>query len=515
MAMTAARRGGTSLAATVVVAVLALPPAALAEPERPCGPLAVEPISEDAVGAGAVDLTLDPPAFAGGPFDMDGDDEPDALTWTDGTTLVVERGDGTLTLTSVPPDPPYPGFPAQHSRSVTAADLDGDGRDELIITRQYVAGFRQRETYDSHIVRGTTPAVSTPLADVSIAFHGDVVHDIDDDGLPDLWLQGWTTIEMPFPPDRWVSGAGALAGDDPSTLSGTAARLGAFADLDLDGATDHVVIGNADGTVAPAVQFASGDEAAIPATAASTTSPLIIATAVRSDVAHLVRFSGETTRTWEVMGATCAEPWMRAATGWLLGRAPLPADYIGFGPLDAPPAPLRLARSVALVRSQTARGHQVDQAFAWFLGRPADPVGRAWWVSRLRSGARTQERMFAELLGSSERFRRSGSTAAGWVDATYPLVLGRAPDPSGRAYWIRQVAQLGTGRTAARLLAETRARWFQADRHLGLADGFGDDVPAEVRDGARAFAAAGSLDATLAWAAARPEHYLRANQPPS
>lgn len=515
------------MAATVVVGVLALPSTALAEPEPPerrCGPLSMAPIGEEVIAAaGSVELPIDPPELVpgGGPLDMDGDDQPDALTWAGPNALDIERADGTLSLTLLPPDPPYAGFPAPHGRTVASADVDGDGRDELLITRWYVAGFGQRPTYETYLVRGTTEPTTAELGDVaSHHWLGGVVEDFDGDGLADIWRQGAVTSVSFGPADRWLSGIEVLEGEVPPDAEGVtmldlAVRSAGFADLDLDGRTDHVVVGSRDGTTPPRVRFASGDEAPIPADGSSTAHASTRTTPLRSDVKQIVQFSFGPPQSFEVVGATCAEPWMRAATGWLLGRAPSSADYVGFGPLDAPSAPLRLARSVALVRSQTARGHQVDQAFAWFLGRPADPVGRAWWVSRLRSGARTQERMFAELLGSSERFRRSGSTAAGWVDDTYPLVLGRAPDPSGRAYWIRQVEQLGTGRTAARLLAETPARWFQADRHLGLADGFGDDVPAEVRGGARAFAAAGSLDAALAWAAARPEHYLRANQPPS
>ena len=51
----------------------------------------------------------------------------------------------------------------------------------------------------------------------------------------------------------------------------------------------------------------------------------------------------------------------------------------------------------------------------------------------------TLPELHAKLLGSPEVYRTAGGTNAAYVAALYPLVHGRSVDPSGAAYWAKQL----------------------------------------------------------------------------
>src|SRR5262249_54434320 len=55
----------------------------------------------------------------------------------------------------------------------------------------------------------------------------------------------------------------------------------------------------------------------------------------------------------------------------------------------------------------------------------------------------------AAILGTPEFYARRGSTAGGFVDGLYSLVLGLTPSAADRAYWVDQVANKGLDRTIA------------------------------------------------------------------
>ena len=515
-------RAGAALALAAVIAVdlgIATPAGAGAPPPaRTCGPVTVEPVASLPASrpSVAIDSVAPPaPAHVTATVDMDGDQVADTVSGPTDGTLTITRADGVLTLTDVPPSPPYPGFPASYSQTVTGGDLDGDGRQELVVTQGYVPGFQLPYRYDTWIVRGTTAPGTLAIADAGLAIRGRVVGDVDDDGRDDLLLQRPATVGY-VPPDALVPADQALAGPDPATVSPSAQRIGARADLDLDGEIDQVLLGSEDGTSAPvAIALSSTGLVELEA------DPADGVALEHSDVRTYVRLldlpvigggsvPGDAA-TFRVR-ATCAEGWMRSVVPFLAGRGPRSVDYPTFGPGDEPDLAARRQRMAAIVRSQTARGHLVDDAFAHYLGRPADPTGRAWWVAQLRAGRRTPERMFAELLGSPERFRRAGSDPSAWVDATYPLVYGRTPDPGGRAYWIRQTERLGPARTAARMNAEPAARRNLARRYATDADAFGPTAPEWAVTSAIATIDDLGFDGMLTEMTAWPELYLLANE---
>jgi hypothetical protein len=101
----------------------------------------------------------------------------------------------------------------------------------------------------------------------------------------------------------------------------------------------------------------------------------------------------------------------------------------------------------------------VDGLYRDLLDRPVDPSGRAYWAGQIQAGRRTIESVALSLLSSSEHLRsQGGGTRVGWIDALYEQVLGRAPDPSGRAHWIASRATRSKIARSIYLSREARAR---------------------------------------------------------
>lgn len=91
--------------------------------------------------------------------------------------------------------------------------------------------------------------------------------------------------------------------------------------------------------------------------------------------------------------------------------------------------PAEAAVDPAVVRGQATRLYK-----AYFLREP-DPAGLQFWVGRISGGMRLQD--VSQFFAESDEFRqRYGSLTNGaFVDLVYKNVLGRAPDPGGRAHW--------------------------------------------------------------------------------
>lgn len=85
--------------------------------------------------------------------------------------------------------------------------------------------------------------------------------------------------------------------------------------------------------------------------------------------------------------------------------------------------------------------------YSGFFNRPPDSPGLAYWVGKLRRGTPLASAA-ASFAGSSEFARTYGTITNGaYVDLVYRNVLGRAPDGSGRAYWVKKL-DAGTSRGA-------------------------------------------------------------------
>jgi hypothetical protein len=106
----------------------------------------------------------------------------------------------------------------------------------------------------------------------------------------------------------------------------------------------------------------------------------------------------------------------------------------------------RLAGATAAINGLQGRQAAAADLFVQAFNRNIDPSGRTYWSNKLLTISRPE--MLARLTGSSEFYRRAGGTIPQFVDAVYQSVLGRAADPSGRAYWINR---LNDGRSVERV----------------------------------------------------------------
>jgi N-acetylmuramoyl-L-alanine amidase/Domain of unknown function (DUF4214) len=87
---------------------------------------------------------------------------------------------------------------------------------------------------------------------------------------------------------------------------------------------------------------------------------------------------------------------------------------------------------------------KIDQAYAQVLGRAPDPAGRAGWLDALQRGLRIDQ-LRTSLMASEEFYYRGGSSDAAFVDNIYRAALGRGAAPSEVAGWaqVRRVAGPG------------------------------------------------------------------------
>ncbi len=89
----------------------------------------------------------------------------------------------------------------------------------------------------------------------------------------------------------------------------------------------------------------------------------------------------------------------------------------------------------ALAVSDGWAGYEIDQLYQIVLGRGADPSGRAYWVSQVAAGVRL-ETIATFYYGGPEYYSANGNTPAGYVTALYQDILHRQPDQSGLNFWV-------------------------------------------------------------------------------
>lgn len=125
-----------------------------------------------------------------------------------------------------------------------------------------------------------------------------------------------------------------------------------------------------------------------------------------------------------------AEPGARAYWGGLL-------DTAGPGVAGVGAQARRMAAQ--LTHSNEAAHRRVTSAYQTLLARAPEPAGLTFWSARITRGHEVEE-VWAAIANSRE-FR--SKPAADQVDAVYALVLDRAPDAGGRAFWSTWVAAHG------------------------------------------------------------------------
>jgi subtilisin-like proprotein convertase family protein len=127
-----------------------------------------------------------------------------------------------------------------------------------------------------------------------------------------------------------------------------------------------------------------------------------------------------------------------------LGRAtdPVGAAY-WVGRLDSG-AETRSSFVTKMTRSREYARKIVTRAFVDTLGRVPDVAGREYWAARVQAGMPVST-LVLNLLASPEFGRRSGGTVAGFVDATFDAILGRAPTTAERSARVAAIVA-GTSR---------------------------------------------------------------------
>lgn len=95
---------------------------------------------------------------------------------------------------------------------------------------------------------------------------------------------------------------------------------------------------------------------------------------------------------------------------------------------------------------------QIQQLYIAYFGRPADPVGQAYWAGQVDAANGSIASVIAGFSASTESAALFGNKSSiDKVTAIYQNAFGRAPEPAGLAYW---VAQLDSGK-----VSQAQASW--------------------------------------------------------
>ncbi|HEX4903617.1 MAG TPA: DUF4214 domain-containing protein [Acidimicrobiales bacterium] len=124
-----------------------------------------------------------------------------------------------------------------------------------------------------------------------------------------------------------------------------------------------------------------------------------------------------------------------------LGRGPTAAEATDLAHLVHSSGTGALTTRLAL--SAEWAGVRIDDLYHRILDRAPEPGGQAYWLRQL-AGGRTLESVAAAFYGSEEYFGIVGRRADAYVDSLYRELLGREPDPDGRAAWIERLSRGAT-----------------------------------------------------------------------
>lgn len=496
---------GAAVVATAAV-LAGLPAAAGAAAGDPCPPPVVtnggtrtDQVQNGNPHGGGTGPVPDPITHPG--VDTDDDGSADTISM-DGTSLVIERGDGTVTLTDAPTGSGQPDFVGTEG-----ADLDGDGRDELFASAGTHTGYPGIET--TWVIPGTVATGTHAFADEVFSFTGYLTGDtVGDDGIDDALVYGQALAGQGFPrlPDAMASLVG-LFDARPWAFDTSTDRIARRTDLDADGLPDTIYLNRTHGPGQPPTAEVD----------LSATGPLILsetggwpsATVEREGSRTYVAvqsglfFTVVTARRW--VHVTCAGPWIDELARLGLGRDAT-ADDVGGMPRDAEPEETeRRAAARHLFTSLDGRRFTVELRYGHILGRQADPSGYEFWSRAMFEGRRNTERLEAALYGSDEFAR----TFPDWIGEMYLVALRRTADPDGRAYWEAQAELHNHEYVARRFLASTAGRRERV-RTLYNALLLRNATADELTWGAAALRQFEGEDALIAGITASDEFYLDA-----
>jgi hypothetical protein len=132
------------------------------------------------------------------------------------------------------------------------------------------------------------------------------------------------------------------------------------------------------------------------------------------------------------------------------GRDPTPAELAAsVARLQAGEAPARLIGERLRTGRWPTEVEPLIRLYAAYFGRPPDAAGLQYWLAK-RANGRTLDRISSTFAASEEFKRSTGSLDdAAFVRFVYAKVLGRSPDASGLAYWVKR---LGSGWARGRVM---------------------------------------------------------------
>ncbi|WP_426116491.1 beta strand repeat-containing protein [Pseudomonas sp. DSP3-2-2] len=83
---------------------------------------------------------------------------------------------------------------------------------------------------------------------------------------------------------------------------------------------------------------------------------------------------------------------------------------------------------------------QIQQLYIAYFGRPADPVGLAYWAANVDAANGSVAQVIAGFSASTESgVLYAGATTAQKVSSIYLALFNRNPEPAGLAYWVAQI----------------------------------------------------------------------------
>lgn len=179
------------------------------------------------------------------------------------------------------------------------------------------------------------------------------------------------------------------------------------------------------------------------------------------------------------LGPSRTHAYVQTVHRLFLGRAATASEAAELGHLVHRDGTVALTTRLAL--SPEWAGRRIDDLYRRILGRAPDPGGRAHWLGELARG-RTLESVAARFHGSDERYGQVGREAGAYVDSLYTGILGRPADAGGRADWLAEL-QRGVTRTQ---VAEAFHRSLESRRQR--VDGLYAEILGRAPDpGGRAF----------------------------
>jgi cyclophilin family peptidyl-prolyl cis-trans isomerase len=193
----------------------------------------------------------------------------------------------------------------------------------------------------------------------------------------------------------------------------------------------------------------------------------------------------------------------------LLGRSPDPGGLNTFTTALDQNTMTRTQVVTAMVTSDEARTHEIEDLYQSLLNRQADPTGLSDSLSFLKSGG-TLQQVRAVIAGSGEYFQsRSSSSNDNFLSNLYHDALGRAVDPVGQSLAGQALtAGMDRSKVAAVVFNSAEGRQFLVQSYYtSLLSRSADSVG--MADSTAVLAAGGNEEQVIIAIAASDEYFNR------